>query len=206
LAATSIMWSRTVLVTRASLIIALAMLLSPFLLARAPQADSQATGLAMKYLRSIDKSASFLLSGNQGKDFVFVGRSLSPSHGWRLIVINNSAQPHIVWDSRTLVDPYFDVTGLSSIDIRADEGAGYLVTIRGCVPHQCADGKIGFAIYAGRTRQKYIAHILTNSDGSYSVKYYPSVSMPAVYRDELNEMMCSDNGISRPLLLPIKCE
>jgi hypothetical protein len=195
-----------VLVTRVSLIIALGMLLCPFLLAQTPQADSQATGLAMKYLQSIDKSESFLLSGNRGKDFVFVGRSLNPSHGWRLIVINSYAQLHIVWDSRSLVDPYFSVAGLSSIDIRPDEGAGYLVTIRGCVPHQCADGKIGFAIYAGRTRQKYIAHILTNSDGSYSVKYYPSVTMPAVYREELNEMICSDNGISRPLSLPIKCE
>jgi len=193
-------------VTKARLTIALAMLLCPFLLAGAPQEDSQATELAMKYLESIDKSASFLLGGNQGNDFVFVGRSLNPSHGWRLIIINRSAQPHIVWDSRSLVDPYFSVAGSSSIDIRGDEGAGYLITIRGCAPHQCADGKMGFAIYAGKTRQKYIAHLLTNSNGSYSVKYYPSVRMPAVYREELNEMMCTDNGISRPLTLPIKCE
>ena len=180
-----------------------------FLLPSMPAADQgdspAAIGLAMKYLRSIEKSASFSLRDGRGKDLVVFGESRPPLRGWRVLVIRGDADPRLVWDSTSLLDWYFDVSGLDSINADDDGSGDYTVTIRGCAPHQCGDGKFGFAIYASRTERMYIAHVLTRDDGSYRVSYYPRAGIPTVYRDELNRLICSDNGISRPSTLPIKC-
>lgn len=180
------------------------MLVGSFVSAAGTSEDSQAASVAMRYLGSIDKSASFLLGKNQGEDVVFVGHSIT--QGWRVVIVHRDAKLRAIWDSASLKDPYFTVTALNSIEIRADQNEGYIVTIRGCVPHQCADGKIGFAVYASKTRQTYIAHIVTNEDGSYRVSYKPRGGLPAAYRVELDRMMCTDNGISRRTILPISCQ
>ncbi len=164
-----------------------------------------AATLAMRYLRSIDRSASFPSTGNRRTDFIFFGSSRRPLRGWRTIVIGGSEKPRLVWDSFSLHDPYLVVTAPDLMNIEDDGRDGYEISLRGCAPHQCADGRIGFAIYASQTRRTYIGHISTRDDGSYDVTYYPKSGMPDAYRDELDEMMCSDNGISRPSTLPIKC-
>jgi hypothetical protein len=172
----------------------------------ANQAGSPAAvGLALKYLRSIEKSASFSFSDGRGKELVVFGASRPPLRVWRVLVIRGDEDPRLVWDSTNLLDWYFDVGGVESISADDDGSDGYTVTIRGCARHECGDGKFGFAIYASRTERMYIAHVVTKDDGSYRVSYYPGAGIPTVYREELNRMMCSDNGISRPSTLPIKC-
>ena len=164
-----------------------------------------ATELAKQYLTDIDKSASFPPIGKHDRDFIFIGTARAPSSGWRIVVIADYPKQRIVWDSAGLRDRYLSVTGLSFVNAEADGGNGYTITMRGCVPHQCSDGRIGFAIYASRTRKTYMAHVTTKDDGSYRVSYYPRSGMPRVYHDELHRMMCSDGGISRPLTLPMNC-
>jgi len=165
----------------------------------------EATALAMQYLHSVESSTALPVDNGTGKDFIFVGKSRSPVGGWRIIAIDSNDKMRIAWDSFSLHDSYFDVIGLSYINIRADEHKGYIVTLRGCAPHQCADGKIGFAIYASREHQAYISHVSTQEDDSYRVTYFPQSGIPDAYRKELDQMMCTDNGISRPSTLPIKC-
>ena len=97
------------------------------------------------------------------------------------------------------------MTGLSSISAEEYSHNGYIVTWRGCVPHQCSDGRIGFALYASQTHQTYRAHVSTLDDNSYRVAYYPKSGIPDEYHKKLDEMMCSDNGVSRPTALPLKC-
>lgn len=180
------------------------------LVARGENPDSslvpkEATAFAMQYLRSVESSTALPVDNSSSKDFIFVGKSSKPVGGWRIIAIGGNDKLRIVWDSFSLHDSYFDVIGLSFINTRVDEHNGYIVTLRGCVPHQCADGKIGFAIYASREHQTYISHVSTQEDDSYRVTYFPKSGMPDAYRKELDQMMCSDNGISRPSSLPIKC-
>ena len=168
-----------------------------------PAAPSALTALAMRYLRSIDNTNSF-----DSLSFIFVGTSRPPSDGWRVIVIcgDDNGKARLMWDAFSLAhDKYRGVIGLNDIDEDADGPNGYLVTLRGCAPHQCADGRIGFALYASQTRRTYTSHITTRDDGSYDVTYYPKSDMPDTYRDKLDQMMCSDNGVSRPSTLPIKC-
>jgi hypothetical protein len=164
-----------------------------------------ATSLALQRLSGVERSAAFSFDEGHRKAFVFIGNSRDKFGGWRVIAVDGNNEPRIAWDSFTLHDPYFTVTAPSDIDLEADATNGYIVTLRGCVAHQCSDGKIGFALYAGKANQLYIAHVSTQDDGSYRVTYSPTSGIPDKYRGELNKMMCSDNGISRPLTLPIKC-
>src|SRR5947209_3026136 len=83
-------------------------------------------------------------------------------------------------------------TAPTFINSEADGRNGYIVTFRGCVPHQCGDGRIGFALYASQSRQTYIAHISTRDNNSYRVTYYPKSGIPEAVRDKLDQMMCSD--------------
>jgi len=176
----------------------------PFVSGTSGQGDSSANRVALNYLRSVDKSASFVLRDHEGEDTVFIGSSTRG--GWRVIIVHRDAGLGVIWDSQSLRDPYFTVTASNTIETQADKNDDYLVTIRGCAPHQCADGKIGFAVYASKTRKTYIAHVLTGPDGSYHVTYKPNVGLPPEYRQELDRLMCADNGISRPATLPIKCQ
>ncbi len=169
-----------------------------------PVVPPTVTSVVGRYLQAVERSFSFhTLNGRE--DFVFVGHSRGRSDSWRVIVVAGSERPKVSWDSFALNDPYFNVIGLSSINARADGSNGYIVSLRGCAPHQCADGKIGFAIYGSQCRRVYRSHILTKEDGSYAVTFYPRSGIPESYRDQLNRMMCSDNGISRPSALPLKC-
>lgn len=113
----------------------------------------------------------------------------------------------MVWDSHSLShDDYFSVNGLGSLDSDADGVDGYIITWHGCVPHLCADGRLGFALFSSRTNLTYVSHITTKDDGSYVVTYYPNSGIPDVYRKPLDRMMCSPgNGASQPSKLPIKC-
>lgn len=111
----------------------------------------------------------------------------------------------MIWDSYSLHDEYFWVIGSDNTDSDADGSKDYVVTLRGCVPHNCGDGMIGFALFASRTGQTYVGHVTTRDDGSYEVTYRPKIGIPNVYRQDLDRMMCSDAGISRPSALPIKC-
>lgn len=200
---------RQILVSKMRVLMAATICLLPIVSgAQRPQSPAisrAATSLAMKHLLAIDRSVSFPSAAGRPEDFIFVGRSRGSSSGWRIIVVSGYAKVGIVWDSFTLQDPYLNVTGLSFIGTEADGRNGYVVTLRGCVPHQCADGRMGFAVYASQSRRTYIAHISTREDGSYDVTYYPESGIPATYRKELDRMMCSDNGISRPSALPMKC-
>ena len=178
---------------------------APFIWGGEEATQNAATALAMRYLRAIDRTVSLPSSGGKQEDVLFTGPSLGPSGGWRTLVVGGQTKPGLAWDSFTLHDPYLNVTGLSFINTEADSPEGYIVTLRGCVPHQCADGKIGFAIYVSQIRRTYIGHISTREDGSYEISYYPKSGVPDNYRAKLDRMMCSDKGISRPSELPLKC-
>lgn len=171
----------------------------------APANSKKATALAKKYLGTIERAVSFPSTEGGDQDVIYWGQSLNPPHGWRIIAISKKEKPLVVFDSFSLHDAYLGVTGLSAINAEADGHNGYVVTWRGCVPHQCSDGRIGFALYASQDRRTYRAHILTMDDNSYHVAYYPKSGIPGNYRKQLDEMMCSDNGISRPSTLPNKC-
>jgi len=164
-----------------------------------------ATAVAKKYLGTIEKALSFSSTEGGNQDAIFIGQSLHPPRGWRTVVVSDQGEPRLLWDSFAIHDEYLDVTGLSSINAEAYGHNGYVVTWRGCVPHQCSDGRIGFALYASQSRQTYRAHVSTLDDNSYRVAYYPTSGIPVHYREKLNEMMCSDNGISRPSALPLRC-
>lgn len=168
------------------------------------QDSARPTPVVKKYLRTVERSSSFSLGENKGNDTVLVGHSIT--NGWRVIVLHrDNAKSHIIWDSQSLKDPYFTVTALESIQVSKDQPDGYIVAIRGCMPHQCADGKIGFAVYASRTRQVYVAHVTANGEGSYSITRNPEIDLPTIYRDELDKMICTDYGISHHERLPFKC-
>ncbi len=196
---------RKLALARPYMLVVMVILVFSFLSAAEQPKDSPETRFVKQYLQSINKSVSFDSGAAEGKDYLFIGQARPPLRGWRVIVVHGAPQPHVLWDSLTLHDPYLSVTGLGFLHVEDYEDKGYVVTIRGCVPHQCADGKIGFAVYASRTRQTYIAHVLTNEDGSYRVTYYPTAGIPKTYREQLEDMICSDNGISRPSALPIHC-
>jgi hypothetical protein len=171
----------------------------------APVNSNGATALAKKYLGTIEKTVSFPSTEGGNKDVISVGQSRNPPRGWRIVVVSDKDEPQLVWDSFALHDEYLDVTGLNSINVEADGHSGYIVTWRGCVPHQCSDGRIGFALYSGKSNRVYRAHVSTQDDNSYRVAYYPKSGIPDEYREKLDEMMCTDNGISRPSALPLKC-
>jgi hypothetical protein len=163
------------------------------------------TALARKYLSEVVKSASFPLSDGGGEDFIFVGTSRGRSNGWRIVAVGSQTKPSVLWVSSVLHDPYFETSAPNTIDAEADGRSGYIVTLRGCMRHQCADGRIGFALYFSESHRFYVSHVTTRDDGSYAVAYYPSPGIPDSYRERLDRMMCSDNGVSRPSTLPIKC-
>jgi hypothetical protein len=169
-----------------------------------PVVSPAAASFASRYLQAVDKSFSFP-SADGGEDFVFVGHSRGQSSGWRVIVVAGSRKPRLAWDSFTLNDPYLNVIGLSSISAEANGLNGYTVALRGCIPHECADGRIGFAVYASSSQRAYRSHVLTKDDGSYGVTFYPKSGIPESYRSQLDRMMCTDSGISQPSALPVKC-
>ena len=164
-----------------------------------------ATSLGMQSLRTIEKSTSFPSREGRPDAFIFVGESRNPPTGWRIIVVEGTETPHVMWDSFALHNSYLDVTAPTFINSEADGRNGYIVTLRGCVPHQCGDGRIGFALYASQSRRTYVAHVSTREDNSYRVTYYPKSGIPDTYRRKLDEMVCADNGVSQPSKLPIKC-
>jgi hypothetical protein len=173
-----------------------------------PPAPPAVTKFAKRYLRSIEYTNPYDSPGGHGLDFIFLGESQSHRSGWRVIVVRASnSKPLLVWDSNSLsYDYYFSSSGLSSLDSDADGTDGYIVTWRGCAPHDCGDGKLGFALFSSRTNRTYVGHITTKDDGSYVVTYYPNSGIPDVYRNQLDRMMCSPgNGASDPSKLPIKC-
>jgi len=170
-----------------------------------PTIPKAATSLAVRSLRTIEKSTPFPSHEGRSDAFIFVGESRNPPTGWRVIVVEGAETPRVTWDSFALHDSYLDVTAPTSINSEADGRNGYIVTLRGCVRHQCGDGRMGFALYASQSRRTYIAHISTQDDNSYRVTYSPNSGMPEAVREKLDQMMCSDSGVSKPSALPIKC-
>jgi hypothetical protein len=173
-----------------------------------PLAPRSVANFAKRYLRSIEYTNPYESPGGHGLDFIFLGESQSHHGEWRVVVVRaSSSKPLLVWDSNSLTrDRYFSSSGLSSLDSDADGSDGYIVTWWGCVPHDCGDGRLGFALFSSRTNQTYVGHITTKDDGSYVVTYYPSSGMPAVYRNQLDRVMCTPgNGVSDRSKLPIKC-
>jgi hypothetical protein len=168
----------------------------------APAMSPAASALASRYLKTTEKCLSFPSVGGR-RGFVLIGESRP--HGWRVLVVADDATPRVLWDSVTLHDPYIQVMAPDNLDCWGDGAGGVIITMRGCAPHQCADGKIGFALYSSERNQVYVSHVTTRDDGSYEVTYYPKSGIPDAYRSELDQMMCSDNGISRPSTLPINC-
>lgn len=164
-----------------------------------------ATKLAMRPLRTIEKSIHFPSNEGRPDAFIFIGESRNPPNGWRIIVVEGVETPHVRWDSFALHDSYLNVTAPTFINSEADGHNGYIVTLRGCVPHQCGDGRIGFALYASESRRTFVAHVSTQDDNSYRVTYSPKSGIPEAVREKLDQMMCSDSGISKPSALPIKC-
>jgi len=164
-----------------------------------------ATSLAHRFLRTIDTSFTFLVSPND-TDYVVAGTSRR-GFGVRLLVIVGGAHPRVAWDDDSLWrhDPDFELSSLQEIDADADGPGNYVVTTSGCARHECADGDIGFAVYASRTHRLYTADVDTRSDGSYEVSYRPRAGLPRPYQLRLIQMMCSYNGITRPSTLPVKC-
>jgi hypothetical protein len=170
-----------------------------------PAVPPMVTALAKKYLREVVKSASFPSSDGGSEDFIFVGTSPGRSGGWRIVAVGSQAKPRVLWISSVLHDPYFEVSAPNTMDAESDGRNGYIVTLRGCMRHQCVDGRIGFALYSSLSHRFYISHVTTSDDGSYAVTYYPKSGKRNGYREQLDGMMCSDNGFSRPSTLPIKC-
>jgi len=168
-------------------------------------APPSVAALVKNYLREVVKSASFAPSDRGGKDFIFVGTSRGQSGGWRIVTVGSQAKPSVLQVSPALRDPYFEIGMPSTIDAEVDGRNGYMVTLRGCMRHQCADGRIGFAIYSSQSNRFYVSHVTTLDNGSYTVTYYPKSGILDSYRKRLDRMMCSDNGVSRPSTLPIKC-
>jgi hypothetical protein len=164
-----------------------------------------ATALAVRSLRTIEKSTPFPSTEGRPNAFIFVGESRNPPTGWRVIVVEGAVTPRVRWDSFTLHDSYLNVTAPTFINSEANGRDGYIVTLRGCVPHQCGDGRIGFALYASESRRTFVAHVSTQDDNSYRVTYSPKSGIPEAVREKLDQMMCSDSGISKPSALPIKC-
>jgi hypothetical protein len=173
----------------------------------APPAPLVITEIARRHLRSITGTNSYDSPGSRGRDFIFVGKSRSPSDGWRVFIVRGSSgKPVVIWDSDSLDhDIYFSGMAPDWMDSDADGTDGYFVAVRGCAPHQCADGRLGFALFASRTYRTYVSHITTKDDGSYAVTYSPKSGIPEIYRKQLDRMMCSDNGVLHPAALPIKC-
>ncbi len=173
-----------------------------------PPTPPAITKFAKRYLRSIEYTNPYDSPGGHGFDFIFLGDSRSHGGGWRVIVVRGSnSKPRLVWDSNSLShDDYFSSNGLPDLDSDADGSDGYIVTWRGCVPRNCGDGRLGFAVFSSRTNQTYVSHVTTKDDGSYVVTYYPKSGIPDVYHNHLDRMMCSlGNGVSDPSKLPVKC-
>jgi len=168
-------------------------------------APRAAIALASRYLEKVDTSYS-LSAGSREQNFVIVG--YGPQYrGVRVLVAVDSMRPRLLWDSYSMRgDDFFGVMAPSSIDAFAIEGAhGYIVTIQGCAPHECLDGRLGFAVYASDTRRLYVAHVTARQDSSYAVRFVPRSGIPLVYLAQLKEMICTDDGISHPNRLPFEC-
>lgn len=170
-----------------------------------PRVSPAATALGQRYLREAVQSSSFPAPDGQGQDTILVGTSNGRSGGWRIIAVGSRPKPTVLWVSPGLHDPYLEVSAPNEIEVESDGQNSYIVTVRGCMRHQCADGRIGFALYSSQSRRFYVSHVTIKDDGSYNVTYYPKSGIPAAYRRQLDQMMCSDNGISRPSTLPLKC-
>jgi hypothetical protein len=169
------------------------------------QVSPAATALGERYLREVLRSASFPAPDGQGEDTVLVGTSNERSGGWRIVAVGSRSKPTVLWVAPGLPDPYLEMSAPNEIEVEADRQNSYIVTVRGCMQHQCTDGRIGFALYSSQSRRFYVSHVTTSDDGSYNVTYYPKSGIPSAYRRRLDQMMCSDNGISKPSALPIKC-
>jgi hypothetical protein len=175
---------------------------------------SDATAFAQKHLSDIAKSFAFAVGGSR-QDFVFVGNSRSsdlvtkdigrPDEKWKILIVSGGKKAsYAVSRSFVIGDGYLSASGPAVIDASPDGADSYIVTMTGCAPQDCTDGRLGFLLYSSQKHRIYRAHVTTEANKSYRVAYDPK-GVPAQYRAKLNQMMCSDDGISRPSALPIKC-
>jgi hypothetical protein len=163
-----------------------------------------ASNFAFQYLKEIKTTFSFAPENGAPPDIIFVGSSASERTGWRLIVVRGSNPPQLIWDSYIINDPYLATLAWDDMHAQEDLDGGYVVTLRGCMPHNCSDGKIGFAIYSSKLQETLISH-LTYTHGAYEITYFPSGDLPFEYMEGLNRLMCDDSEVLNHRLLTIQC-
>ena len=168
--------------------------------------SENARKLAARHLKSIETMEEAARYPSGSEEIAFVGQSRGTHGGWTVLVIHSDKEAEVLWDSsKRLRESYFAVMVPSGIRVIPGSEGDYMVEIRGCAPHQCDDGRFGYAVYSGRTRKLYKAKVTTAEDNSYSIQFVPQTGIPTQYLAELREMMCSDNGISHPQSLPFRC-
>ncbi len=170
--------------------------LAPFI---GQMCNGQESGLAKTLFSSISKLET--LSEGASKVELITGRDFKGD--WRAVIERGGSTPQIIWDSNSLRDSFFAVRAPDWIRYSSQD-ATYEVLMRGCVPHQCTDGRIGIAVFSGKTKRLYVEHIISQDSGGYAVQFRPD-EMPPEIRNELKKAACTDPGITAPLRLPFPC-
>ncbi|WP_263357978.1 hypothetical protein [Acidicapsa ligni] len=161
--------------------------------------NGQATAPAKTLFSSVSKRET--LSAGTSAEELIIGRGLKGD--WRAVIERDGLTHQIIWDSNTLHDPFFAVKAPDWIR-SSSQGVDYEVIMRGCVPHQCTDGRIGIAIFSGKTKHLYVEHLVSQDNGGYAVQFSPA-EMPPEIRAELEKAACIDPGITAPSRLPFPC-
>jgi hypothetical protein len=164
-----------------------------------PMCNGQATESVKTQFSTVSKRET--LSSDPSRDELVIGRALQGD--WAAMIERTGTRSQIIWDSKTLHDPFFDVKAPDWIK-SLSQGVDYKVIMRGCVPHQCADGRIGIAIFYGKTKRLYVEHLISQDNGSYTVQFKPD-EMPPEIRADLERTACIDPGITAPSRLPFPC-
>ncbi len=168
--------------------------------------------------KTLVKQMEFPVPG--GTAYVAFGRMWGPLRAFRVLALRYDHGLHTDWDSTSLIhDEYFGVLGLHSFGAQADGPYSYTVSLSGCALHQCAEGKVGVALYSSQTNWTYVAHVVaevslhegSNGDGTitsdaYTVTYLPKSGDSRRYRNQLDRLICKTPSYSRRALFPFRCD
>jgi hypothetical protein len=161
--------------------------------------NGQATDSAKTLFSSVS-SHETLLTGASPEELI-IGKGFKGE--WRAVIERGGSTHQIIWDSNTLRDIFFGVRAPDWIR-SSSQGMDYKVIMRGCAPHQCMDGRIGIAVFSGKTKRLYVEHLISQDSGGYTVQFSPA-EMPPDIRVELEKAACTDPGITAPSRLPYPC-